>query len=83
MCVRLMLPGEKSVVTCPPDFAYDKFPRLYILITIIRIHFYILLLTIVCHRKLSEYMVTTGQQMFLKELMFSGRLNYLDLNCLR
>jgi len=27
MCVRLMLPGEKSVVTCPPDFAYDKFPR--------------------------------------------------------
>uniref|UniRef100_A0A0D3FIU2 peptidylprolyl isomerase n=1 Tax=Oryza barthii TaxID=65489 RepID=A0A0D3FIU2_9ORYZ len=28
MCVRLMLPGEKSIVTCPPDFAYDKFPRL-------------------------------------------------------
>uniref|UniRef100_A0ACD5XG21 Uncharacterized protein n=1 Tax=Avena sativa TaxID=4498 RepID=A0ACD5XG21_AVESA len=27
MCVRLMLPGEKSIVTCPPDFAYDKFPR--------------------------------------------------------
>jgi hypothetical protein len=40
MCVRLMLPGEKSVVTCPPDFAYDKFPRLYTHINHhIRIHF--------------------------------------------
>ncbi|KAL5991649.1 G1/S-specific cyclin pas1 [Asimina triloba] len=27
MCVRLMLPGEKALVTCPPDYAYDKFPR--------------------------------------------------------
>ncbi|XP_028786005.1 peptidyl-prolyl cis-trans isomerase PASTICCINO1 [Neltuma alba] len=27
MCVRLMLPGEVALVTCPPDFAYDKFPR--------------------------------------------------------
>ncbi|XP_020526603.1 peptidyl-prolyl cis-trans isomerase PASTICCINO1 isoform X2 [Amborella trichopoda] len=27
MCVRLMLSGELAVVTCPPDFAYDKFPR--------------------------------------------------------
>ncbi|KAM7263338.1 hypothetical protein ACFE04_001021 [Oxalis oulophora] len=27
MCVRLMLPGELAVVTCPPDYAYDKFPR--------------------------------------------------------
>ncbi|XP_039136399.1 peptidyl-prolyl cis-trans isomerase PASTICCINO1 [Dioscorea cayenensis subsp. rotundata] len=27
MCVRLMLPGEISVVTCPPDYAYDKFLR--------------------------------------------------------
>ncbi|XP_020112955.1 peptidyl-prolyl cis-trans isomerase PASTICCINO1 isoform X1 [Ananas comosus] len=26
MCVRLMLPGEVSLVTCPPDYAYDKFP---------------------------------------------------------
>uniref|UniRef100_A0A7N2M4E4 peptidylprolyl isomerase n=1 Tax=Quercus lobata TaxID=97700 RepID=A0A7N2M4E4_QUELO len=27
MCVRLMLPGEITIVTCPPDYAYDKFPR--------------------------------------------------------
>ncbi|KAH0459542.1 hypothetical protein IEQ34_012356 [Dendrobium chrysotoxum] len=27
MCVRLMLPGEISVITCPPDYAYDKFKR--------------------------------------------------------
>lgn len=27
MCTRLMLPGETSLVTCPPDYAYDKFPR--------------------------------------------------------
>ncbi|KAM0948338.1 putative peptidylprolyl isomerase [Dioscorea sansibarensis] len=27
MCVRLMLPGEISIVTCPPDYAYDKFLR--------------------------------------------------------
>uniref|UniRef100_A0A7N0VHY8 peptidylprolyl isomerase n=1 Tax=Kalanchoe fedtschenkoi TaxID=63787 RepID=A0A7N0VHY8_KALFE len=27
MCVRLMLPGELAIVTCPPDYAYDKFPR--------------------------------------------------------
>ncbi|GAB2225089.1 hypothetical protein Drorol1_Dr00005875 [Drosera rotundifolia] len=27
MCVRLMLPGEIAMVTCPPDYAYDKFPR--------------------------------------------------------
>lgn len=27
MCVRLMLPGEISLVTCPPDYAYDKFER--------------------------------------------------------
>ncbi|PWA91745.1 FKBP-type peptidyl-prolyl cis-trans isomerase family protein [Artemisia annua] len=25
MCVRLMLPEEISLVTCPPDYAYDKF----------------------------------------------------------
>lgn len=30
MCVRLMLPGEIALVTCPPDYAYDKFPRLVI-----------------------------------------------------
>lgn len=28
MCVRLMLPGEIALVTCPPDYAFDKFPRL-------------------------------------------------------
>lgn len=28
MSVRLMLPGEVSLVTCPPDYAYDKFERL-------------------------------------------------------
>ncbi|KAK4396182.1 Peptidyl-prolyl cis-trans isomerase PASTICCINO1 [Sesamum angolense] len=27
MCARLMLPGEIALVTCPPDYAYDKFPR--------------------------------------------------------
>ncbi|XP_042512002.1 peptidyl-prolyl cis-trans isomerase PASTICCINO1 isoform X2 [Macadamia integrifolia] len=27
MCVRLMLPGEMALVTCPPDYAYDKFAR--------------------------------------------------------
>ncbi|XP_050234187.1 peptidyl-prolyl cis-trans isomerase PASTICCINO1 [Mercurialis annua] len=27
MCVRLMLPGEVALVTCPPDYAYDKFQR--------------------------------------------------------
>ncbi|CAH8328765.1 unnamed protein product [Eruca vesicaria subsp. sativa] len=27
MCTRLMLPGEISLLTCPPDYAYDKFPR--------------------------------------------------------
>ncbi|KAL0916251.1 hypothetical protein M5K25_013744 [Dendrobium thyrsiflorum] len=27
MCVRLMLPGEISVITCPPDYAYDRFKR--------------------------------------------------------
>ncbi|CAA7389808.1 unnamed protein product [Spirodela intermedia] len=27
MCVRLMLPGEIALVTCPPDYAYDKFAR--------------------------------------------------------
>ncbi|KAL5709364.1 peptidylprolyl isomerase [Ranunculus cassubicifolius] len=27
MCVRLMLPGEVSLVTSPPDYAYDKFQR--------------------------------------------------------
>ncbi|CAN6471532.1 unnamed protein product [Victoria cruziana] len=27
MCVRLMLPGEVALVTCPPDYAYDKFKR--------------------------------------------------------
>ncbi|KAL2929260.1 Peptidyl-prolyl cis-trans isomerase PASTICCINO1, partial [Bienertia sinuspersici] len=27
MSVRLMLPGEIAIVTCPPDYAYDKFPR--------------------------------------------------------
>ncbi|KAG9453218.1 hypothetical protein H6P81_006122 [Aristolochia fimbriata] len=27
MSVRLMLPGEKALVTCPPDYAYDKIPR--------------------------------------------------------
>ncbi|XAR68883.1 Peptidylprolyl isomerase [Bertholletia excelsa] len=27
MCIRLMLPGEIAHVTCPPDYAYDKFPR--------------------------------------------------------
>uniref|UniRef100_A0A7N0RJJ5 peptidylprolyl isomerase n=1 Tax=Kalanchoe fedtschenkoi TaxID=63787 RepID=A0A7N0RJJ5_KALFE len=27
-CVfALLLPGELAVVTCPPDYAYDKFPR--------------------------------------------------------
>ncbi|KAL8158894.1 hypothetical protein V2J09_000431 [Rumex salicifolius] len=29
MCVRLMLPGEISLVTCPPDYAYDKFSSLF------------------------------------------------------
>lgn len=28
MSVRLMLPGEVALVTCPPDYAYEKFPRL-------------------------------------------------------
>lgn len=27
MCTRLMLPGEIASVTCPPDYAYNKFPR--------------------------------------------------------
>ncbi|XP_031485513.1 peptidyl-prolyl cis-trans isomerase PASTICCINO1 isoform X1 [Nymphaea colorata] len=27
MSVRLMLPGEVALVTCPPDYAYDKFKR--------------------------------------------------------
>ncbi|KAL3839469.1 hypothetical protein ACJIZ3_024060 [Penstemon smallii] len=27
MCTRLMLPGEIALVTCPPDYAYDKFER--------------------------------------------------------
>ncbi|CAA3003163.1 peptidyl-prolyl cis-trans isomerase PASTICCINO1 [Olea europaea subsp. europaea] len=27
MCSRLMLPGERALVTCPSDYAYDKFPR--------------------------------------------------------
>ncbi|KFK34648.1 hypothetical protein AALP_AA5G173000 [Arabis alpina] len=27
MCTRLMVPGEIALVTCPPDYAYDKFPR--------------------------------------------------------
>lgn len=27
MSVRLMLPGEVALVSCPPDYAYDKFPR--------------------------------------------------------
>ncbi|KAL6534325.1 G1/S-specific cyclin pas1 [Orobanche hederae] len=27
MCTRLMLPGEIALITCPPDYAYDKFPR--------------------------------------------------------
>ncbi|CAN1849949.1 Peptidyl-prolyl cis-trans isomerase PASTICCINO1 [Linum perenne] len=27
MSVRLMLPGELALVTCPPDYAYDKFTR--------------------------------------------------------
>ncbi|KAM1648521.1 hypothetical protein FF1_009789 [Malus domestica] len=27
MCVRLMVPEEIALVTCPPDYAYDKFPR--------------------------------------------------------
>ncbi|XP_027179995.1 peptidyl-prolyl cis-trans isomerase PASTICCINO1 isoform X1 [Coffea eugenioides] len=27
MCVRLMLPGELALVTCPPEYAYDKFQR--------------------------------------------------------
>ncbi|KAK8944971.1 Peptidyl-prolyl cis-trans isomerase PASTICCINO1 [Platanthera zijinensis] len=27
MSVRLMLPGEISLVTCPPDYAYDRFKR--------------------------------------------------------
>ncbi|KAF9591823.1 hypothetical protein IFM89_008473 [Coptis chinensis] len=27
MCVRLMLPREIALVTCPPDYAYDKFER--------------------------------------------------------
>ncbi|KAK9123817.1 hypothetical protein Sjap_013419 [Stephania japonica] len=27
MCVRLMLPGEIALVTCPPDYAYDKISR--------------------------------------------------------
>lgn len=27
MCVRLMLPEEIALVSCPPDYAYDKFPR--------------------------------------------------------
>ncbi|KAK4581994.1 hypothetical protein RGQ29_025234 [Quercus rubra] len=27
MCVRLMLPGEITIVTCPPDYANDKFLR--------------------------------------------------------
>lgn len=32
MCTRLMLPGEIALVTCPPDYAYDKFPRSYSLL---------------------------------------------------
>lgn len=31
MCVRLMLPGEIALVTCPPDYAYDKFSRWFFL----------------------------------------------------
>ncbi|XP_020592878.1 peptidyl-prolyl cis-trans isomerase PASTICCINO1 [Phalaenopsis equestris] len=27
MSVRLMLPGEISIITCPPDYAYDRFKR--------------------------------------------------------
>ncbi|KAB2630577.1 peptidyl-prolyl cis-trans isomerase PASTICCINO1 [Pyrus ussuriensis x Pyrus communis] len=27
MSVRLMVPEEIALVTCPPDYAYDKFPR--------------------------------------------------------
>lgn len=27
MSVRLMLPGEIAIVSCPPDYAYDKFAR--------------------------------------------------------
>lgn len=27
MCIRLMLPGETSLIRCPPDYAYDKFER--------------------------------------------------------
>lgn len=33
MCVRLMLPGEIALVKCPPDYAYDKFPRSFKLVS--------------------------------------------------
>lgn len=74
MCVRLMLPGEKSIVTCPPDFAYDKFTRFVSTI---------ILGSIFVMELLNSLMSATGQQMFLKELPFSGKLNYLDLKCPR
>jgi hypothetical protein len=41
--------------------------------TILRIHFYILVLKIVFHMKLSEYMVTTGQRWVKDDIIFVHR----------
>ncbi|XP_024532699.1 peptidyl-prolyl cis-trans isomerase PASTICCINO1 [Selaginella moellendorffii] len=27
ICIKLMLPGELALITCSPEYAYDKFPR--------------------------------------------------------
>ncbi|KAK6943576.1 FKBP-type peptidyl-prolyl cis-trans isomerase domain [Dillenia turbinata] len=41
MSARLMLPGERALVTCPPDYAYEKFPSSFIcywLLMIVLLH---------------------------------------------
>lgn len=75
MAVRLMLPGEISDITCPPDYAYDRFKRCFFYeVKYVMVLAYIILMAVVSW---------AGLLMFLKVPMFSGKLSFLVLRCQR
>lgn len=77
MAVRLMLPGEVCSVTCPPDYAYDKFKPRFILYCFLD---FVFLHVLENGNTLTELMLLNADQIkFRKGLMFGGRLSSLAL----
>lgn len=94
MCVRLMLPGEIALVTCPPDYAYDKFERLGgRKLGLVLLPFLGALDLKSDHHEhvfsdenspliiafYNSFFMCSGQLMFLKVLTYSGKLSFLTL----